>query len=100
MPRPLRIEYENAFYHVMNRGRGRQRIYMTDEYYNAFLKLLKKSHQRFGLETPLAVTTIVWCHLRRRDTGHPDCGVRFYDYPDWLGSCFVALALCAGLVCD
>jgi hypothetical protein len=22
MPRPLRIEYENAFYHVMNRGRG------------------------------------------------------------------------------
>ena len=23
MPRPARIQYENAFYHVMNRGRGR-----------------------------------------------------------------------------
>ncbi|VAW66847.1 hypothetical protein MNBD_GAMMA11-608, partial [hydrothermal vent metagenome] len=26
MSRPLRIEYEDAYYHVMNRGRGRQRI--------------------------------------------------------------------------
>jgi len=24
MSRPQRIQYENAFYHVMNRGRGRQ----------------------------------------------------------------------------
>jgi hypothetical protein len=24
MPKPQRIEYENAFYHVMNRGRARQ----------------------------------------------------------------------------
>jgi putative transposase len=26
MPRPQRIEYQNAFYHVMNRGRSRQFI--------------------------------------------------------------------------
>jgi len=50
MARPLRIEYENAFYHVMNRGRGRQGIYTADEYYNAFLKCLKEAHQLFGLE--------------------------------------------------
>jgi hypothetical protein len=32
MPRPQRIEYENAFYHVMNRGRERHTIFHGDEY--------------------------------------------------------------------
>ncbi|GMQ91663.1 MAG: hypothetical protein BMS9Abin11_0974 [Gammaproteobacteria bacterium] len=27
MPRPLRIEYENAYYHVMNRGAGRKPLF-------------------------------------------------------------------------
>lgn len=27
MSRPLRIEYPGAYYHVMNRGRGRQTIF-------------------------------------------------------------------------
>jgi len=30
MARPLHIEYENARYHVMNRGRGRQAIFHTE----------------------------------------------------------------------
>ncbi len=30
MPRPIRIQYENAYYHVMNRGRGRQTIFHGD----------------------------------------------------------------------
>jgi putative transposase len=47
MPRPPRIEYENAFYHVMNRGRGRQMIFHGDEYYSAFLDTLAEAHQRF-----------------------------------------------------
>ncbi len=50
MPRPLRIEYENAYYHVMNRGRGRQRIFPDDEYYSLFLELLAQAHRRFGLQ--------------------------------------------------
>jgi len=50
MARPLRIEYENAFYHVMNRGRGRQQIFVGADYYQAFLSCLKEAHQRFGLE--------------------------------------------------
>ena len=29
MSRPLRIEYENAFYHVMNRGRGRENTFLN-----------------------------------------------------------------------
>jgi len=40
MPRPQRIEYENAFYHVMNRGKARQKIFHDDVYYEAFLETL------------------------------------------------------------
>jgi len=47
MPRPQRIEYENAFYHVMNRGRGRQAIFHDERYYQAFLRTLEEARQRF-----------------------------------------------------
>ncbi len=47
MPRPLRIEYENAFYHVMNRGRARQTIFHDERYYQAFLDTLSEAHKRF-----------------------------------------------------
>ena len=36
MPRPVRIEYPQACYHVMNRGRQRQRIAHAPTYYQAF----------------------------------------------------------------
>ncbi|MCU7815442.1 MAG: transposase [Candidatus Thiodiazotropha sp. (ex Rostrolucina anterorostrata)] len=44
MSRPLRVEYENAFYHVMNRGRGRQQVFREAAYYEAFLDCLKEAH--------------------------------------------------------
>lgn len=47
MPRPQRIQYENAFYHVMNRGRGRQTIFHDEGYYRAFLKTLEEAYKRF-----------------------------------------------------
>lgn len=47
MPRPERIEYEHAFYHVMNRGRGRRRIYHDEQYYQAFLDTLESACERF-----------------------------------------------------
>ena len=28
MVRPQRVEYEGAYYHVMNRGQGRQNVYL------------------------------------------------------------------------
>jgi len=49
MPRPTRIEYEDAYYHVMNRGRRRQTIFHTEAYYLAFLDLLGEAHERFGV---------------------------------------------------
>jgi putative transposase len=48
MPRPSRIEYPNAFYHVMNRGRGRQNIFHNDKYFLSFLDTLLEVHQRFS----------------------------------------------------
>lgn len=50
MSRPLRIQYEDACYHVMNRGRGYQRIFHQHEDYGAFLETLAEARQRFGLE--------------------------------------------------
>jgi REP element-mobilizing transposase RayT len=48
MPRKPRIEYENAFYHVMNRGRGRKMIFHDELYYQIFVNLLEDVHERFG----------------------------------------------------
>ena len=47
MPRPLRIEYEHAFYHVMNRGRGGKTLFHSDAYYEAFLITLAEACWRF-----------------------------------------------------
>lgn len=49
MSRPLRIEYPNAFYHVMNRGAGRQAIYLIDEDYEIFLEAVKETSRFFGI---------------------------------------------------
>jgi REP element-mobilizing transposase RayT len=49
MPRPIRIEYPNALYHVINRGRARCNIFHGDVYYQSFLKTIEEAHTRFGL---------------------------------------------------
>ncbi len=48
MARPLRIEYPNAVYHVMNRGLSRQDIYRTNDDYKVFLETLKESSKLFN----------------------------------------------------
>lgn len=48
MPRPPRIQYENALYHVMNRGRARNNIFLNEDHYKIFLEVLKESVERFG----------------------------------------------------
>ena len=50
MARPLRIVVEDAFYHVMNRGRKKQRIFYSPGYYEAFLNGLDEAHMRFAME--------------------------------------------------
>jgi putative transposase len=50
MARPQRIEYENAYYHVMNRGAGRDDIFHDDVDREHFLNVIDEAHQQFGLE--------------------------------------------------
>ncbi|MBI4432265.1 MAG: transposase [Candidatus Omnitrophica bacterium] len=49
MSRPLRIEYPNAFYHIMNRGASRQPIYLIDDDYEMFLEAVKESAKFFNV---------------------------------------------------
>ena len=50
MPRAIRIDYENAYYHVMNRGRARQKIFHSAEYFDVFVKTVEEAHTRFGIQ--------------------------------------------------
>jgi putative transposase len=50
MSRPQRILYENAYYHVMNRGAGWQMIFHDELYYEAFLRTIQEAHIQFGIE--------------------------------------------------
>ena len=51
MPRPERIEFEDAYYHVMNRGRdgGRRNLFFSKEYYETFLQTLAEAVERFDI---------------------------------------------------
>jgi putative transposase len=50
MPRPLRIEYQGAWYHVMNRGINHIKIFSNDEHRNIFINLLKEISLLFQVE--------------------------------------------------
>ena len=70
MARPLRIQFENAFYHVLNRGLERREIFKEREDYKSFLDILTSfwprykfiihtyclmpNHYHLFIETPLA----------------------------------------------
>jgi putative transposase len=55
MARPLRIEFEGAFYHVMARGNARQDIFLDDADRQAFIDNLGRVAQRFDW------TVWAWC---------------------------------------
>lgn len=50
MARPLRIEYDGAWYHVMNRGASRQPIFFSDDEREYFLSLLRVTTERFNAQ--------------------------------------------------
>jgi putative transposase len=51
MARPLRVEFEGAWYHVMNRGADRRRIFLARADFTKFLDLLGEVLKIFGMET-------------------------------------------------
>ncbi|MCK4792878.1 MAG: transposase, partial [Desulfobacteraceae bacterium] len=48
MARPLRIEYEGAFYHVTSRGNERRKIYYAKSDYEKFKNYLRDAQDKFG----------------------------------------------------
>jgi REP element-mobilizing transposase RayT len=48
MARPLRIEYEGAFYHVTARGNERRKIYWNERDFEKFKEYLKESQKKYG----------------------------------------------------
>ncbi len=49
MARPLRIEYEGAFYHIAARGNERKKIFLSRADYEKFLANLKDAAARFSV---------------------------------------------------
>ena len=50
MARPLRIDVEDGWYHVMSRGIERRCIFVDDSYCRHFLDLLGEMSARYGVE--------------------------------------------------
>ena len=50
MSRPLRIEYPGAWYHVMNRGRRQEDIFLDETDYHLFLDVLKDTAKMWNLK--------------------------------------------------
>jgi putative transposase len=50
MPRPLRVQYPGACYHVINKGAARRRVFKSDEQHAYFLSLLEATSDRFAAE--------------------------------------------------
>ena len=49
MSRPLRIQYPDAWYHVMNRGRRGEKIYEGKQDYNTFIDILKDLVENYNV---------------------------------------------------
>ena len=50
MSRPLRIQFPEAVYHVMNRGARRQSIFIDDTDYQAFFEIFSEANRLWGIE--------------------------------------------------
>ncbi len=48
MARPLRIEFEGAFYHVTSRGNEQKRIFISKRDYEKFSEYLYEAQVKYG----------------------------------------------------
>jgi REP element-mobilizing transposase RayT len=63
MPRPQRIEYKGAWYHVLNRREGRRLLFGSDENRIFFLELLHDVSETYGIEVHAYCFTDQFFHL-------------------------------------
>jgi len=66
MARPLRIEYEGAFYHITARGNERRKIFFTKYDYGKFKEYLEGAQEKYGylLHAYVLMTNIIIWLLR------------------------------------
>jgi putative transposase len=63
MARPLRIEFDGAFYHVTSRGNTRGIIYFEDDDFQMFLDILTQVCERYRwqIHCYCLMTNYVFC---------------------------------------
>ena len=61
MARPLRIQFENAYYHVMCRGNAGQQIFSNDQDRSSFLRLLQRSSDMY--QVPVLAYVLMQNHF-------------------------------------
>lgn len=71
MGRKPRVEYEGAFYHVAQRGNNREFIYLTPQYRDFMVELLRNAVEVDGLEVFAYVIMSNHYHLLIRTSGDP-----------------------------
>jgi putative transposase len=63
MARPLRVEYEGAFYHVTSRGNEKKEIFFSPEDYEQFKTYLYEAREKFGYKLHAYVLMTNHFHL-------------------------------------
>jgi putative transposase len=71
MGRRPRVEYEGAFYHVIQRGNNREFIYLTPQYRDFMVKQLRNAVEVDGVEMFAYVIMSNHYHLLIRTSGEP-----------------------------
>lgn len=64
MARPFRIQFDGAFYHVMNRGRNKKAVFHADGDYKAFIKGLTEVYTS-SRTIRVCSHLLVFCNVRR-----------------------------------
>ncbi len=73
MPRPIRVEFPNAYYHVINRGNRKEQIFITDRDYELFLEKLVEYTDLYEVEIHTYCLMPNHFHLQLR-TRHANLG--------------------------
>ena len=60
MPRPLRVEFAGAIYHLMSRGDRREPIFLDDEDRKTFLRTLGEACEKTGWQVHALTVTPAW----------------------------------------
>ena len=86
MSRPLRIQYPDAWYHVINRGRRGEEIFETKEDYWSFVELLQELDDVFNVK--IAAYCLMFNHyhlLVQTPDANPSRSMRHFNSQQYCG---------------